>query len=336
MSLHAWANRAWYGKRRPPVALIPLAALFGAIVALRREAYRRGWLHSVALRAPVIVVGNITVGGTGKTPLTWWLAQQLTQRGFRPGIVTRGHGGSEAAPQLIDATSDPAKFGDEPVLMARRAGVPVAVGRDRPAAAQLLIEQGADVILSDDGMQHYALQRDCEIAVIDSERGLGNGWPLPAGPLREPESRLGSVDAVVSNGENSAWPDAIPMHLVGEFVVNVGTGERLPLRSFAGAQVHGVAAIGHPQRFFNSLRAYGLRVIAHAYDDHARLDSRRLEFADALPVLMTEKDAVKCWPGIGSRFWYVPVGVEIAPAAIERLLGTIEAACARARRDRIG
>lgn len=255
----------------------------------------------------VIVVGNLSVGGTGKTPLVIWLVARLRALGFVPGIVTRGFGGSATAAQLIDAAQDPGIAGDEPLVLARRSGVRVAVGRDRPAAARLLIDAGCDLIVSDDGLQHYKLARDCEIVVIDGARRFGNGWPLPAGPLREPPARLAEVDAIVVNGGRIAEPGAISMRLAARDAVALGGGGTRALSSFAGNAVHAVAGIGNPQRFFDMLRAQGIDVIPHALDDHARITAADISFADLKPVLMTEKDAVKCQELADNRHWYIPV-----------------------------
>ena len=255
----------------------------------------------------VIVVGNLSVGGTGKTPIVIWLVARLRALGFVPGIVTRGFGGSATAAQLIDAAQDPGIAGDEPLVLARRSGVRVAVGRDRPAAARLLIDAGCDLIVSDDGLQHYKLARDCEIVVIDGARRFGNGWPLPAGPLREPPARLAEVDAIVVNGGRIAEPGAISMRLAARDAVALGGGGTRALSSFAGNAVHAVAGIGNPQRFFDMLRAQGIDVIPHALDDHARITAADISFADLKPVLMTEKDAVIWQELADNRHWYIPV-----------------------------
>lgn len=325
MSAQSWVNRIWYGSRYPPWWAVPASLLFGAVTALRRGLYRRGWLRSRRLSRPVIVVGNLSVGGTGKTPLVCWLAQRLLGLGFSTGIVTRGHGGSERAPQIIDAQADPALFGDEPVMLARRTGRPVAVGRDRPAAAQLLIEAGCDLIISDDGLQHYALARDVEIAVIDGDRRFGNGWVLPAGPLREPKARLKSVDAVVMNGGRGLLPGALAMTLDGEAAISLANGESRPLSSFAGL-VHAVAGIGNPERFFNMLRAHGVQVSGRALDDHAVPTRELLSFDDAAPVLMTEKDAVKCALLADARHYYVPVTAQFESGDEAALMAVLERA----------
>ena len=310
MSTASWLQGVWYGSKAP-LWLKPLSALFGALSSVRRFGYAQGWFASVKLGHPVVVVGNITVGGTGKTPLVIWLCDALAQRGLKPGVVSRGYGGQVQGARLVQPHDEAALVGDEPLLMARRLNVPVAVGRDRPRAAQLLLDAGCRVVVSDDGLQHFALRRDCEIVVIDAARQLGNGALLPAGPLREPAARLRSVNAVVSNGESPALLDlAVPqfsMRLTGQSARSLAGLEARPLASFSGTPVHAVAGIGHPERFFAWLRLQGLEIIAHALPDHAVIRCEDIEFADNLPVLMTEKDAVKCGRFAGPRHWSVPV-----------------------------
>jgi tetraacyldisaccharide 4'-kinase len=323
MSAHSWLNRIWYGGSPPPWWLTPLSVIYGSLSGARRFAYGRHLLPSTPLACPVIVVGNLTVGGTGKTPLVCWLAEQLTQLGHRPGIVTRGYRGSARAPRLVLPTDTPDSVGDEAVLLARRSRVPVATGRNRPAAAQLLINAGCDIIVSDDGLQHYALQRDCEIVVIDGDRQFGNERLLPAGPLRETPARLAHADAVVVNGGEARLADgALRMRLLATSAVAMKYGTAKPLREFSGAPVHAIAAIGNPQRFFAMLRAIGISVLEHPLPDHAKLRIDDISFADDLAVLMTEKDAVKCRDIAGPHHWYVPVSVAFAPGDAEKLRAT--------------
>jgi len=296
---------AWYGQGATPWWTAPLAALYGGVTRLRRRLYRSGWLSSVRLPVPVVVVGNISVGGTGKTPLTIALADALRARGLRPGVVSRGYGGSEAGPVLLDASADPARFGDEPCLI-HAAGTPVAIGRDRPAAARLLLDAGCDVILADDGLQHYRLRRDVEICVIDGARRFGNRRLLPAGPLREPLARLGEVDFRVCNGV-VAESGEVPMRLEGGIARALHGSATQPLEAFRNQRVHALAGIGHPQRFFDDLRAHGLDVVSHPFPDHHAYTSGDLDFGDTAPLLMTEKDAVKCAAFAPPQAWAVPV-----------------------------
>jgi tetraacyldisaccharide 4'-kinase len=323
----AWLNRIWYEGLPPPWWLRSLAGLYGAVAAVRRDLYRSNLRRSTRLAVPVIVVGNLSVGGTGKTPLVLWLTEQLKGRGLAPGIVTRGFGGRVRGPRLLDATAEPADAGDEPVLLQRRAGVPVAVGRDRPAAAALLQRAGCNLIISDDGLQHYALERDCEIVVVDGLRRFGNGRLLPAGPLREAPQRLRRVDALVVNGGEAAavasgslLEQTFAMGLVAGSAVALVGGEQRALAAFRGAPVHAVAGIGNPRRFFAMLRDAGLELIEHPLADHAQIAADDICFPDRNPVLMTEKDAVKCGRLADDRHWYVPIAAGFEPAAREALL----------------
>ena len=317
---HNWIHRAWYGGRGWYRALLPLSGLYWLVSAVRRFLYRVGILRTRRAKVPVIVIGNITAGGTGKTPVTVWLATALAQRGFAPGIVSRGYGGSKSGTSMrVDARSDPAVVGDEPVLIAMRTGRPVVVDADRARGAAMLVQDGADLVIADDGLQHYALARDYEICVVDGARGLGNGAVLPAGPLREPVSRIGEVDQVLLNGRlrdrggsiPAALQNAIEFRLVATDARRLNGSLSRPLERFAGTTVHAVAAIGNPGRFFDMLRRHGMQVIEHAYADHARLNPGELDFSDQFDILMTEKDAVKFPRRVSDRFWYVPVDVEI-------------------------
>lgn len=315
----------WYGRHPLMVLLLPLTGLFRAVVWLRRRAYRGGLLKVHKLSVPVIVVGNITVGGTGKTPLVAWLAGFLKEAGYVPGIVMRGYGGKARHwPQQVRPDSDPVVVGDEAVLLARHSQCPMAVGPDRAAAAQALIDHHAcTVIIADDGLQHYALARDIEILVIDGVRRFGNGMCLPAGPLREPLARLKEVDLVVTNG--LAGRQEYPMKMVG------GVARRLndphsecPLTQFAGQTVHAVAGIANPLRFFTSLRNAGLRIVEHAFPDHHAFKPEDVSYADGAPVLMTEKDAVKCRRFARDNDWYVPVAAQPDPRFGERILALLK------------
>ncbi len=310
----------WYEGDASYVALLPLTALFFVIVAIRRWLYRTGILKSTRVDVPVVVVGNVTAGGTGKTPTTIWLANELQQRGFSPGIVSRGYGGSQSkSPMLVDADSDPAVVGDEPVMLARRSSCPVAVDADRVRAAEMLIENGVDVIITDDGLQHYRLARDYEICVIDGKRGLGNRFMLPAGPLREPLSRITTVDQVFVNGDypashesiSSVEQNALKFDLVAGEAVRLNGSLIRPLERFADSTVHGVAAIGNPKRFFDLLRDAGMQVIEHAWPDHATISPKDIRFKDDFDVLMTEKDAVKFGTQAPDKVWFVPVDLAI-------------------------
>jgi len=263
------------------------------------------------------------VGGTGKTPLVVHLVELMRAAGWQPGVVSRGYGASGGAhPRRVRPDSDPDEVGDEPLLVARRAQCSVVVGADRVAAARMLVDEGVDLVLSDDGLQHYRLARDVEVAVLDGARLLGNGRCLPAGPLREPASRLQEVDVVVVNGPGDLG-SALRMRLVPEAVVRLHDGERRALSSFREARVHAVAGTGNPWRFFAMLREQGLDPIEHRYRDHARYRPQSLRFDDGLPVLMTEKDAVKCRRFADPAHWYVPVRVEFDRDGESRLLNAL-------------
>ncbi len=318
-----WVEHNWYQGGPLAQGLRPLAGLFCAVARGRRLAYRRGLLRSVRLPVPVVVVGNLTVGGAGKTPLVIRLAQLFKAQGFRPGVVSRGYGGvAEVWPQPVDFTSDPVQVGDEPVLIATATGCPVAVAPDRPAAAQLLLERhGCDLIIADDGLQHYRLARDIEIAVLDGGRRLGNGYCLPAGPLREPPGRLATVDLTVANG--SPLAGEFGMELVLGEAVRLDGSARLPLAEFTANPVHAVAGIGHPPRFFTALRASGLTVIEHPFPDHHPYHPEELLFGDPLPVLLTGKDAVKCRDFYQPQLWQVPVTAVLSAEFEARLLALL-------------
>lgn len=285
----AFPERHWYRRSALSTALWPLSIAFGAGVAVRRALYRAGVLASDRLPVPVVVVGNRVVGGAGKTPLTLWIAQALSRRGRRPAIVSRGYGGSEAGPVEVPPGGDWRRYGDEPVLLAEARVAPVWIGRQRAAAARALLaaHPSCDVVLCDDGLQHYALARDVEIAVVDA-RGNGNGFLLPAGPLREPAGRR--VDAVVGHGA----PGDFSMRLEPADFVRVVDGAAVAPHALRARRLHAVAGIGYPQRFFDTLASMGLVFTPHPFPDHHAYAPADLAFPDCDAVLMTEKDAVKC------------------------------------------
>ncbi len=321
-------TRLWYGWSLWHLILLPLSAVFGVTVWLRRLGYRLGLLKTLRLPVPVVVVGNIAVGGTGKTPLVLALTQILREAGYRPGIVSRGYGRSGDLPRPVTPQDEARAVGDEPLLLARKSGVPVWVGRDRVAAARALLaaQPQVDVIVSDDGLQHYRLERDVEIAVVDAGRWFGNGQLLPAGPLRESPRRLKQVDAVVING----WEHGAPlkrreftMQLKGRLLVNLrNPALKAQPEVFAGERVHAVAGIGHPQRFFAHLRRLGLNLVEHPFPDHHAFVPADLAFGSD-PIVMTEKDGVKCEDFAGDNVWVLPVQAELHPgfglAILEKL-----------------
>ena len=316
----------WYTRSPWLLLLTPLSLVFRVIVSLRRLAYKRGIRRSTRVSVPVIVVGNITVGGTGKTPLVAWLAKYLQSKGDKPGIISRGYGGQASSwPQQVRPDSDPAAVGDEAVLLATKTGCPMAVAPDRVAAANALIEHSdCDVILSDDGLQHYALQRDIEIAVIDGVRRFGSGFLLPAGPLREPVGRLQEVDLVVVNGLGKGQEHPMWM-LPGDVRNLLNPGKVCAIDEFRSQTVHAVAGIGNPERFFRSLQDAGLLVEPHRFPDHYRYRPGDIRFGDDRPVFMTEKDAVKCRHFAAENDWFVPVEVRMSDefcACLDELLDT--------------
>ena len=321
-------QKYWYRITPLHLILLPLSLLFGLLAAARRTLYRSGLLSGEKLPVPVIVIGNITVGGSGKTPLTLWLAQQLFNSGRHPGITSRGsvHGQpSPASPLPVNSSSNPEQTGDEPVLMAQRELCPVWVGRDRVATGRALLQAHpeCDVLLSDDGLQHYRLQRDVEIVVVDGTRRFGNGLLLPAGPLREPPSRIRTVDAVVVNG-GSASPGEFGMQLHGTTFHNLLNPQAMAQAAdFNGMQVHAIAGIGHPQRFFDQLRHLGIDADTHAFPDHHRYAPVDLEFGNADAILMTEKDAVKCAEFATEKYWVLRVDAQTDPLLFQHILKKI-------------
>ncbi|MEL6949236.1 MAG: tetraacyldisaccharide 4'-kinase [Pseudomonadota bacterium] len=320
-----WLQRVWYGKAPGGFLLWPLEWLFRGLAASRRAAFRTGLSDTRWVSAPVIVVGNLSVGGSGKTPLVGWLARAAQESGWQPAIVSRGYGGSEPRePLAVTSETAATVSGDEPLMLARDTGLPVFVSRDRYAAAAQAVAEGADLVIADDGLQHYALGRDAEVVVVDATHGHGNGHCLPAGPLREPVSRLAQADLVVrSNGEGGT-----SYRLAITEAVNLETGERRPLASFAGAAAHVVAGIGHPARFHAALEAFGIAVQPIAVPDHGRLEPSALSPGDGSPVLMTAKDAVK-YTALTARHWVVPARVDMDDATATALRGLLELARTR-------
>lgn len=340
MTLMAFIDSVWYpsaahgrgraGGRALSVLLRPLSWLFRRIVIGRRHRYLRDVAAGNVWRppVPVIIVGNISVGGTGKTPVVIALLEELSALGYRPGVVTRGYGGKPGKlPLLVECATSAAECGDEPLLIRVRTGCPVAVDPDRPNAVRhLLAETDVDIVVSDDGLQHYQLYRDYELAVVDGRRGLGNGWCLPAGPLREPPGRLAEVDSVLLNGGTSLpeAPSASAFNLRPDVFVRVAGGGRRSLASFVDefgrcGVVHAIAGIGNPTRFFASLSALGLSVVGHAFPDHHHYRVADIDVTDGGPIIMTEKDAVKCRAFADERHWYLAVDAQLPASFLEHL-----------------
>ena len=322
MSLDRFAQRLWYERRVTwfSVLLLPLSWLFGAMVWLRRCGYRVGVFASVRIECPTIVIGNVTVGGTGKTPLVLWLANECKARGIKAAVICRGYGGSRSdSPIVVSATSDPGEVGDEAVLLAQAFDGLVIACADRVAAARCAVARGVELILCDDGLQHYRLQRDAEVVVVDAVRLWGNGRLLPAGPLREPVTRVNEAQLLVhtmrAEGSQEIASTRAPHIVVRtsiESAISLASGEQRPLVSFRAGPVHALAGIGNPDAFFAMLRSQGLAPDPRPLPDHAAITARDVDFGDGHPVLMTDKDAVKCRAFADGRLWRVPLSVEIS------------------------
>ncbi|MGB0468497.1 MAG: tetraacyldisaccharide 4'-kinase [Pontibacterium sp.] len=322
----SWLEQRWYQNRPAPLWLWPLEQLYKKVVARRRAAYQSGQKKAYKAAVPVIVVGNITVGGTGKTPVVLWLIEYLRAAGYKPGVVSRGYGAKAPLyPYPVNNRTLPENGGDEPCMLARRTGCPMVIDPNRAAAARFLLEHyDCDLIISDDGLQHHALARDIELVVIDGSRGLGNRHCLPAGPLREPAERLKQVDFIIHNGQGVDDPNALMMKLQPAAFVSLHGKESVPVDQWQHKAVHAVAGIGNPTRFFDTLRQQDIRPIEHPFPDHHAYCVDDLCFADALPVVMTEKDAVKA-----SRFkkingWYLTVSAELPPEFGAALLNKLD------------
>jgi tetraacyldisaccharide 4'-kinase len=302
----------WYNPKPWGWLLWPFAQVFSYLVKLRRFCYKKNILNVYHASVPVIIVGNITVGGTGKTPLVMYFAKLLQQRGFTPGIITRGYKGTIRTAALVHPHADPLLVGDEAVLMANNCSCPVMIAKNRSAGVRALVEHHkVDIILSDDGLQHYALGRDIEIAVIDGQRRFGNGQSLPMGPLREMPARLSSVDLTIVNGTD--------MHIICDNAYMLqDSNNNVALDSFIGKTVHAIAGIGNPQQYFTQLRKLGIVVIEHAFPDHHTYSAGDITFTDALPVLMTEKDAVKCRNFAKPLHWVVATRVSVSDTIVNK------------------
>lgn len=319
-------QRIWSGQSWLYILLLPLSFLYGAIALIRRIGYKVGLFRSWKAPVPVIVVGNLTAGGNGKTPVVIWLVESLMQQGYRVGVVSRGYGGkSEHYPLLISSATTTAEAGDEPVLIYHRTKAPVAVAPKRSEAVKALLDSHVlDVIITDDGLQHYALDRDYEIVVIDGQRRFGNGWWIPAGPMRERAGRLKSVDALIVNG-GSAQSNETAMVLTGDVAINLLTGEKQPVSSLK--TVIAMAGIGHPPRFFTSLEKKGLELAqTYAFADHHPYHQQQLSTLtpNNEPLLMTEKDAVKCRSFAQSNWWYLPVTASFDLIGEQKILSEIK------------
>ncbi|OED41643.1 tetraacyldisaccharide 4'-kinase [Endozoicomonas sp. (ex Bugula neritina AB1)] len=310
--------------------LLPLSGLFEFVAKCRKARYLRKerWQSPV----PVIVVGNISIGGTGKTPVVGALVRELQQRGYKPGIVSRGFGAKHVTyPISVTSDSDPSLVGDEPVMLACQLQVPLVVDSDRVQAAQYLLQQfDCDLIIADDGLQHYSLSRDIEVLVLDGERMLGNGLCLPAGPLREPPERMQTVDVVLING-NAQKPLPAAIQPLNDHSFYLQPDQLMPVNPEqqglvpSNTKVHAVAGIGNPERFFTTLSELGYKVVPHGYPDHHAFVAEDIQFDDMLPVLMTAKDAVKCQAFADRRHWYLPVTTCLPEEVLSQIMALIKA-----------
>jgi tetraacyldisaccharide 4'-kinase len=326
-------NNAWYKNARWVRCLRPLSAIFGLVRSLRRNYYRNPD-KAYNAKYPVIVVGNITAGGTGKTPLVIFIAQQLRLRGYSPGIVSRGYGSRAASyPFAVTPQSSFREAGEEPLMIARHTHCPVIIDPDRGAAVKMLeTRYDCDIIISDDGLQHYRLNRNIEIAVVDGQRGFGNGLLLPAGPLREKPERLGDVDFIVCNGpaQLELPGHSYEMNLDATHLVHLIDNKSLAisddaLQRIKNKKVHAVAGIGNPERFFNSLCASGFDIITHIFRDHHFFSKQDITFADQLDVVMTEKDATKCRDIASDKHWFLKVAARLTDEFMDKLIEKLAA-----------
>lgn len=335
LKLQQWVEKRWYANQPGLlIGLAPLERLYLWLVKQRQQAYLKGKKTAYHPKVPVIIVGNIHVGGSGKSPLVAALAKHFASLGYKPGIVSRGYGGKTSHyPQQVTSQSDPAQVGDEPLMLAQQTGLPLAIDPKRPNAVKLLVEEeGCDLIIADDGLQHFQLARDIEIVVMDAQRGLGNGHCLPVGPLREPASRLSSVDWVIFQHTSQA--------INPDLAVELKTKLKNPLQSYwlefsgwrrgdghwqkncpftAGQTLHALAGIGNPARFFKQLTDLGLVVIEHPLEDHAKLCPQHLVFNDPYPLVMTAKDAVKLQPWLNENHWVAEVTARLPEEFLYKL-----------------
>lgn len=324
--LRNYFESVWYGGRGTPVLLLPFSWLFALLTGIRRSLYSAGIFRRPLLPVPVIVVGNINVGGTGKTPVVAWLAQQLRAAGYRPGIVSRGYGAVNSSVARLVESDDATVYGDEPVLLSILTGCPVCIAADRVSAVERVAREGVNIVISDDGLQHYRMRRNAEIIVVDAERGFGNGHLMPAGPLRESVGRVSLADAVAVNGSSSDI-EGCSFELIPTDAVSLAASLRKPLTEFAGQRVWAVAGIGNPGRFVRALEAAGLQVDVTELPDHGTILLDDLLARRSQPIFMTQKDAVKYPDCALAEVWYVPVEAVFSQADAEQLLNLAIRAC---------
>ncbi|MEM7082737.1 MAG: tetraacyldisaccharide 4'-kinase [Pseudomonadota bacterium] len=324
-TLERWLHAVWYNNAPSGHLLRPLSWLYGFIIRLRRRVYRWSMKSRYRAGVPVVVVGNLTVGGAGKTPFVVWLVKQCQRQGIQPGVATRGYGARDETPRLLAAGDNATSAGDEAMLLSRAVAAPIALAPRRADAVAILEAQGVELVVCDDGLQHYGLDRDLEICIVDVERRFGNKRLLPAGPLREPLSRLDEVDEVVwhrqslQDGEGMALGNPRLRHLL--------TGDHVSLDALPSQRVHAVAGIGHPERFFSSLESHGLDVVSHPFADHYAFTPDSLTFGDDLPILMTEKDAVKCAAFADSRMYSVMVDTLVSESLSTSIMQSVMSLC---------
>ncbi|QBF84387.1 tetraacyldisaccharide 4'-kinase [Shewanella maritima] len=329
-----WVNKIWYQGHWAKWLLVPLSLIFWFISIIRRSLFRLGLKQQTRVSVPVIVVGNITAGGSGKTPTVIHLIELLRANGYKPGVVSRGYGGSASGVMLVEPSSEPSLVGDEPALIAMRTKAPMAVGSKRVQAAKLLLaNHDVDVIISDDGMQHYALARDIEIALVDGDRRYGNEWLIPAGPLREGTSRLESVDFIINNGgpaqDGEALMTLAPLKPAAVVSLAANMPKNVQAECFDKQQpICAIAGIGNPQRFFDSLVNQGFNLTrTQAFDDHQAYSAEQLQgFSQDTALLMTEKDAVKCRAFAQQHWWYLPVNAKLTAEFDQALLSRLQQA----------
>ncbi len=323
LMLERWIHAVWYNSALSGLVLVPLSWLYSVVIRLRKLTYDRKWRNQFRANKLVVVIGNITAGGVGKTPLVVWLVERLQDQGYKPGVITRGYGGSISESTQINEQHTATDVGDEALMMAQRLSVPVVVGRSRASSAALIQALNVNIIIADDGLQHYALERDIEICVVDGQRMFGNGRLLPSGPLREPVSRLKMVDVVIKHLHSLDSEQG--MVLGNPRVWQLTSTEERTLSSFNGQTVHAVAGLGNPARFFDSLERAGLVVIKHAFPDHHRFTPDDLAFGDDLAVLMTDKDAVKCSAFARDHYFAVRVDAQLSSDVEASILNAVNA-----------
>tara|TARA_B100000953_G_scaffold47881_2_gene36498 strand:- start:1598 stop:2602 length:1005 start_codon:yes stop_codon:yes gene_type:complete len=325
--LETLIEKVWYSKNIFSLLLSPLSLIYISIIYLRYTLYQLGLISITKINVPTIVIGNIVAGGTGKTPLVIWLAKHFKDKGFLPGIVSRGYGGTYLSNiELVKPTSNPLLVGDEPVIIARNTNCPVVVAKKRAKGAKELVEKyNCNIILCDDGMQHYSLARDIEIAVIDGQRRFGNNYCFPAGPLREPKSRIFKADLIVSK-YNARTCEHKMDYTYHQLVSLNELSKTIPISDLHGMTVHAIAGINNPDHFFSYLRSHKLELIIHKFPDHYSYTEDDVKFDDNFPVVMTEKDAVKCLNYSSDKHWYIPISAELSKSFVcdlDKLMGKI-------------